>query len=150
RLFFGPASSSLTTGPAINDDYIKIHSGLSNHLIDLGGGNDTVILGVSGGYALNLANAEHLIGSAGDDFVTLVNNASGLTVDLGAAVTGDVLTLAGGANSLSLTNVEQVNSSDLSGAVVTSDVLTLQNNVSGLTVNLGQGTNTLNLAAGTN
>jgi hypothetical protein len=148
RLFFGPTTSSFTSLTGSTDDFIKIHQGLSGHLIDLGAGsNDTVILGVTGGYNLNLTNVEHLVGTGGDDFAGLVNNANGLTIDMGGG--NDNLQLAAGTNSISVTNVEQVNSADFTGTA-TNDMLTLLNNVSGVTVNLQQGNNTLNLAAGAN
>src|SRR6185437_10073262 len=55
RLFFNGVANPLTALTGAADDCIKIHSGLSNHLIDLGAGsNDTVILGVAGGYTLKL------------------------------------------------------------------------------------------------
>lgn len=55
--------------------------------------------------------------------------------------------LAGGINSLSVSNVEHLASSDYTGAAV-NDTLTLLNDVSGMTVDLAQGDNVLNLAAG--
>ena len=55
-------------------------------------------------------------------------------------------------NSVSVTNVESINTSDFVGntAGISNDTLTLLNDVNGITVNLQLGTNTLNLAAGTN
>jgi Ca2+-binding RTX toxin-like protein len=52
---------------------------------------------------------------------------------------------------MSLTNVDSILGSDFTGGTAPSDdTLTLLNDVSGLTVNLGDGNNTLNLAAGVN
>ena len=48
-----------------------------------------------------------------------------------------------------MTNVENISGNDFSGTA-SDDTLTLLNDVSGVTVNLGQGDNTLNLAAGSN
>src|SRR5262249_47583046 len=115
--------------------------------IDLGAGVDTLNIGSTNGM-FTLLNVEQLNGSAGDDFYTLNNTVTGLAVDLGAG-SNDGLTLANGANSLALTNVENVQTNDFSGPAI-DDTLTLTNNVSGVSVNLQQGDNTLNLAAGVN
>lgn len=138
------------TGVAINgtagDDYLMVSGNVFGHHIDLGGGNDTVLV-QAGGASLDLANVEHVVGSAGDDFVNLVYQAAGLTVDLGAG--NDSLNLAAGINSLGVSNVEILSTGDFNGAAV-DDTLTLQTDVTGLSVNLAQGHNTLNLAAGSN
>jgi hypothetical protein len=149
RLFFNAAANSLTAATGSNSDYVKISQNLSGHLIDLGAGtDDTVILGVTGGYNLNLANVEHLVGSSGADFVSLFNNVNGMSIDMGAG--NDTVNLANGSNSLSVTNVENLNGSDFAAGSVSNDTLTLLNDVSGLSVNLGNGINALNLAAGVN
>jgi VCBS repeat-containing protein len=150
RLFFNAASNPLSSlATSSNNDYVKINQGLSGHLIDLGAGtDDTVVLGTGGFYSLNLVNVENLVGSAGNDTASFTTNLNGLNVDLGGG-TGDFVNLANGANTLSVTNVENINATDFSGAA-SNDTLTLSNNVSGLSVNLAQGTNTLNLAAGAN
>ena len=149
RLFFNGAANSLTAATGSNDDFVKIGFNLSGHLIDLGAGtNDTVILGQTGGYNLNLANVEHLVGSGGDDFVGFLSDVNGLSIDMGGG--NDNVNLANGANSVSVTNVENLNGSDFAAGSVSNDILTLLNDVAGLSVNLANGTNTLNLAAGTN
>ena len=51
---------------------------------------------------------------------------------------------------MSVTNVENLNGSDFAAGSVSNDTLTLLNDVSGLSVNLANGINTLNLAAGAN
>src|SRR6185312_5099374 len=92
----------------------------------------------------------HLNGDSQDNSISLNNDVTGLAVDLG--VGNDNLNLASGTNSLSVSNVENINTADYFGgpAAASDDTLTLLNDVSGLTLNLQQGNNTLNLAAGTN
>ena len=149
RLFFGPPTNALTTLTGSSNDFLKIGFSLSGHQIDLGAGSsDTVMLGVTGGYNLNLVNVENVVGTAGNDFVNLVNNANGLAIDLGAG--SDNLNLAGGSNTLSVSNVENIFGTDFAAGTSSDDTLTLLNNVSGLSVNLANGSNTLNLAVGTN
>ncbi len=146
-LFFNAPGNALIAATGSNNDFVKIGFNLSNHPIDLGAGsNDTVLLGPAGGYTLNLANVENVVGSGGNDFVTLANDANGLSVDLGAGT--DNLNLANGANSISVNNVENILGTDFSGS--SDDTLTLLNDVSGVSVNLANGTNTLNLAGGSN
>ena len=149
-LFFG-GNGALTTLTGASNDFLTIGQNLFNRQIDLGAGaGDTVTLGVSGGYTLNLVNVENLAGtSSSNDFVGLTNLASGLAVDLGAGA-NDMLSLANGFNSLSVINVENVNGNDFAVGDISDDTITLLNNVFGVTVNLGNGTNTINLAAGTN
>ena len=143
----GPAA--LTTMTGSSDDYLTIGTGFGNRQVNLGGGNDTITLGVAGGYGLNLASVETVVGSGGNDFLNLMANAAGLVVDLGDGT--DNLSLAGGLNSLSITGVEGISGSDFgpTGPVV-NDQLTLQNQVSGVNISLGNGDNTMNLAAGSN
>ncbi len=149
RLFFNAQANPLTTLTGSNNDYVKINQGLSGHLIDLGGGtDDTVMLGVTGGYNLNLANVEHLTGTGGDDFVGFLSSVNGLTIDMGGG--NDNVNLANGSNSVSVANVENLNGSDFAVGSVSNDTLTLLNDVTGLSVNLANGNNTLNLAAGAN
>ena len=149
RLFFNAQANPLTILTGSNSDYVKIGQGLSGHLIDLGGGtDDTVMLGVTGGYNLNLANVEHLIGTGGDDFVGFLSNVNGLTIDMGGG--NDNVNLANGSNSVSVANVENLNGSDFAVGSISNDTLTLLNDVTGLSVNLANGNNTLNLAAGAN
>jgi hypothetical protein len=134
------------------DDYLRIGSNIFGHDINLGAGtNDTVLLNGSvfgTGYTLSLVGVEKLVGSSSDEFVNLTKNASGLVVDLGGG--NDHLNLAGGANTLSLLNVESVAGTDFGASPGVNDVLTLSNNVTGVDVSLGNGDNTMNLAAGVN
>jgi VCBS repeat-containing protein len=92
-----------------SNDSLVVNSSITGNgrLIDLGGGTDTLTLSSAGPYTLNLANIEHLVGSAGNDAVTLQHLvAGGMDVDLGAG--SDILTLANGGNSLTVKNVEGV------------------------------------------
>ncbi len=74
----------------------------------------------------------------------------GLSVDLGGG-SMDTLRLWGGANTVSVVNVEHIHANDfVLGGPAVDDTLTLSNNVTGVTVNLFNGNNTLNLAAGAN
>jgi Ca2+-binding RTX toxin-like protein len=133
-----------TTG----DDFLKVGNNIFGHQINLGGGTDTVILS-GGGYTLNLVGVENLTGSSGDDFVNLTTNANGLVVDLGAG-TNDNLNLAGGTNTLSIAGVESIGGSDFGATPGVNDVLNLLSTVSGLNISLGNGDNTMNLAASAN
>ncbi|TQF32037.1 VCBS domain-containing protein [Bradyrhizobium sp. UNPA324] len=133
------------------DDYLRVGANIFGHVINLGGGTgDTVLLnGIFGnGYTLNLAGVENLVGNGNDEFVNLTTNANGLVVDLGGG--NDQLSLAGGANTLSLIGVEGISGSDFGAAPGVNDVLTLSTTVAGLNISLGNGDNTMNLAAGAN
>ena len=148
-LGFGGNTNTFFGTNNVNGDFLVIGTGLSGHTINMqGGGTDTVILAGAGNYAIGLLNTEVLTGSTGNDTVNLSTTLSGMSVDLGAGT--DVLSLAGGINSLTVNNVETITTADFSGAA-SNDTLTLVNNASGgMIVNLQQGNNTLNLAAGSN
>ena len=62
----------------------------------------------------------------------------------------DSVNLANGVNSVGVVDVEAISGNDFGGLNPSDDTLTLLNNVSGILINLGDGNNTLNLAAGTN
>ena len=144
----GITLNAVTTLTGNANDFIVVNPGMNGLPIDLGGGvGDTVILGSAAFYSLNLVNVENVTGSSGNDTVNLQHNANGLAVDLGGG--NNTVNLANGANSLSVTNVQNINGTDFSGAP-SNDTLTLLNDVSGVSINLGQGTNTLDLAAGSN
>jgi hypothetical protein len=140
--FNGTLSIVSTTG---TDDYLTVGPSVFNRQIDLGSGNDTVT--ITSSTQLNLANVENVVGTNNDDFLTLVNLANGLSINLAGG--NDFLSLASGNNSISVNNVENINGSDF-GATAVNDSLTLLNNVSGVSVSLGNGTNTVQLAAGAN
>ncbi|MEZ2144669.1 VCBS domain-containing protein [Bradyrhizobium sp. DN5] len=134
------------------DDYLRIGSNIFGHQINLGGGvADTVLLNGSvfgNGYTLNLTGVENLVGSNSDEFVNLTNNADGLVVNLGGG--NDHLGLVGGTNTLSLVDVEGIAGSDFGATPGVNDVLNLSTTVTGLEISLGNGDNTMNLAAGAN
>ncbi|WP_276017372.1 VCBS domain-containing protein [Bradyrhizobium sp. C-145] len=134
------------------DDYLRIGSNIFGHQINLGGGGaDTVLLNGSvfgNGYTLNLAGVGNLVGSNSDEFVNLTNHADGLVVNLGAG--NDHLSLVGGTNTLSLVDVEGIAGSDFGATPGVNDVLNLSTTVTGLEISLGNGDNTMNLAAGAN
>ncbi|MHC4050467.1 VCBS domain-containing protein [Bradyrhizobium sp. 25ACV] len=142
------------TAPVIGtagDDYLRVGANIFGHGINLGAGaGDTVLLnGIFGnGYTLNLSGVENLVGNGNDEFVNLTTTANGLVVNLGGG--NDQLNLAGGANTLSLIGVEGVGGSDFGVAPGVNDVLTLSTIVTGLNISLGNGDNTMNLAAGAN
>ncbi|MBR1287760.1 beta strand repeat-containing protein [Bradyrhizobium ottawaense] len=142
------------TAPVIGtagDDYLRVGANVFGHGINLGAGTgDTVLLnGTFGnGYTLNLSGVENLVGSGNDEFVNLTTTANGLVVDLGGG--NDQLNLAGGANTVSLIGVEGVGGSDFGATPGVNDVLTLSTTVTGLNISLGNGDNTMNLAAGAN
>ena len=139
-----------TINGSASDDTLTFVNSTFNVTVDLGGGNDTVDILAGTGFfsSLSLFNVEHLTGSAGDDSVALQNTVSGLSVDFGTG--NDSLTLANGSNSISVSNVENIGSSDFAEGTSSDDTLTLLNDVTGVSINLNNGTNTLNLAAGVN
>jgi len=63
-------------------------------------------------------------GGTADDYIVVQNAVTGVTFDLG--IGNDTLTLASGANTLSVTSVETVASADFLGPV-SNDVLTFSN-----------------------
>ena len=142
------SGSAAVTSMTGTDDYLTIGQGFFGHQIDLGAGTaDTLTLGVSGGYNLNLLSVENVVGSGGDDFVGMLATVNGLAIDLGASTNGDTVNLASGTNTVSVVNVENLNVNEVGAS---NDTLTLTNLVSGLSINLGLGINTINLAAGSN
>ncbi|WP_340670738.1 VCBS domain-containing protein [Bradyrhizobium ottawaense] len=144
-------SNTAPVSGTAGDDYLRVGANIFGHGINLGAGTgDTVLLnGTFGnGYTLNLSGVENLVGSGNDEFVNLTTIANGLVVDLGGG--NDQLNLAGGANTLSLIGVEGVGGSDFGATPGVNDVLTLSTTVTGLNISLGNGDNTMNLAAGAN
>jgi VCBS repeat-containing protein len=139
-------------------DTATFTAGLYLTTIDLGDGDDTVVL-TNANYVpstdyptlvfstFGLLDVEHLVGGSENTYVTLSNNVAGLNVDFGGG--SDTLVLANGTNSVNLTDVETISGSDFSG-IASDDALTLLNSVTGVTVNLGLGANTLNLAGVSN
>lgn len=130
------------------DDFITGGINLSGRLIDLGAGTgDTINLIGSPSYNLNLANVENVNGTAADEFLNLTSAANGLVINLGSGT--DTLLLNATNNTLSVVDVESVQSTDF-GAMVADDTLTFQTNVSGVSLNLGNGNNVVNLTGGVN
>jgi hypothetical protein len=78
---------------------------------------------------------EHVVGSGGNDIVTLSNTANGLTVDLGAGT--NTLNLAAGINSIAATP----GSSLFINGTASQDSLTFSNTANGQFVDLGAGGN---------
>ena len=108
---FLSGSAAVTSMTGTTDDYLTIGQGFFGHQIDLGAGTaDTITLGVSGFYTLNLLGVEYVVGSGGDDSVNLTANAAGLSVDLGGG--NNSLNLAAGINSLSVSGVANVGGTD--------------------------------------
>ncbi len=71
--------------------------------VDLGGGNDTLVLS-NGGNTINVWNVETLIGGTGNDLVVTPTDVNGV-IDLGAGV--DFLQLAGSnGNTVTIANIE--------------------------------------------
>src|SRR5262249_1153884 len=64
--------------------------------VDLGDGNDTLSFG-GVGLTLTALNIEHIVGTAVNDGLTLLNTVNGLDISLGGGTTG-FLNLAAGAN----------------------------------------------------
>jgi Ca2+-binding RTX toxin-like protein len=124
-------------------DFLSVDSQVTNgRLIDLGGDVDTLTLAEFGSptYNLNISNVENINSTGGIETVNLQNAVSGLSVDLGGGF--DTLNLANGNNMVATTNVEFINGG--SG----DDIVTYiqDGSVTNQKVDLGLGTNVLNLA----
>ena len=114
--------------------------------IDLGIGDDTLVL-AGANTSFSAVGIEHISGNAADNSIVLNNNVDGIAIDLGGG--SNAVFLANGANSVSLTNVGSIWGNDFGGAA-SDNSLTLLSTVDGVLINLAQGSNTLNLAAGVN
>ncbi|NBX20631.1 MAG: hypothetical protein EBR58_04295, partial [Betaproteobacteria bacterium] len=121
-------------------DTITISSQLtdvSNTLIDLGSGTDSLTLGNFANTG-TIANIESVTGNSGVDQVTLSTTLTAGQINLGAG-TADKVTLANGTNSLTATGVETINGG--TGA----DTLTLGDASTAGQIDLGAGADVLNL-----
>ena len=83
-----------------------------NPIIDLGAGDNTLNFGAQN-MTLTALNIQHINGGAPDDWLTLNNDVSGVSIDLGGG--NDHLSLANGVNSVSVANVENIIGSDFTG-----------------------------------
>jgi Ca2+-binding RTX toxin-like protein len=100
-------------------DNLTLGLNANGRVIDLaGGGTDTLTLQEFGTpvYNLNLFNVESLVSTGGIDTVNLQNVANGMSVDLGGGF--DILNLAAGANTVTVTNIEAVNGNSGSDTIV--------------------------------
>ena len=105
-LGFAPGKSFYgTTG----DDTILTGTNSNLRLFDLGDGvSDAITLNGAGTYLANFLNVEFIIGTAGgNENVYLQNVASGVAINL-LGGTGDALTLANGANIVTIGGIENV------------------------------------------
>ena len=116
---------------------------LINANLDLGGGTDSVALNIFGGATVNLAltNVETVTSAGGVSTVNLANAANGLDIDLGTGF--QTLNLASTGNTVTVRNVETLNAFGSADDTVT---FFKEASIVNQTVNLGGGTNVLNLA----
>ena len=116
---------------------------LINANLDLGGGTDSVALNIFGGATVNLAltNVETVTSAGGVSTVNLANAANGLDIDLGTGF--QTLFLASTGNTVTVRNAETLNAFGSADDTVT---FFKEASIVNQTVNLGGGTNVLNLA----
>jgi hypothetical protein len=140
------------------DDVLVADNNINGRVINLGGGNDALYLGLGGGtpqtIGLNLTSVE-TIGMAGGAHPGGISEATGsLTVQMLSVLNGtsvdlgnfnDTLNLFNGNNVVTATNIENINAFGPTG----NDTVTMNADLTqNLSVNLGGGTNVLNLALG--
>jgi hypothetical protein len=135
------AESIVITGGPGNDTKV-LSAPMLNGQVDLGVGNDTLIL-ANGTNSATVANTETVIGGAGDDTITLSTAAVNTRVDLGGG--NDKLMLGNFTNAVSVANVETIVGGSGNDTVVLTTPLT-----AGMSVDLGAGSNRLALANGRN
>ena len=126
------------------DDYVTYSASLiAGDTVDLAGGTgDTLTLEATSN-TVALSNVENVIGTSGNDQLTLTNAVTGVNINLMGGT--DTLNVASGFSSISISGVENI--SGTGG----SHTLTFNTAVSGVTVDFGGGGgDVLNLAAGTN
>jgi Ca2+-binding RTX toxin-like protein len=143
--FGGLAGGVPLFGRAVSDD-LTMGVNANGRLIDLGGDNDTLTLGLSGqSYSLDLANVETLIGSFGNETVSMLSAVTNLSIDLSFG-TADTLNLSNGDDVVTVRNVETVFGFDGTDTVtfVHDDVL------GGQSFDLGLGDNDTLILAGSN
>jgi Ca2+-binding RTX toxin-like protein len=141
---FGLAAGVPLFGRNGATDLLTMGTNANGRLIDLAGGVDTLTLGTANaGYSLNLANVENLVGSFGDETVSLLSTAVNMSIDLSFGA-NDVLNLSNGNDTVTVLNVETV--SDFGGT----DTVTFVHNdpTAGQSFNLGLGENDTLILAG--
>ena len=124
------------------DDLLTIQTNVTGLDVNLGDGTDTIWL-ANGSNSISVTDVENVNGSdftgglnPSDDTLTLLNNVSGVNVNLGEGA--NTLNLAEGVNSFdNLWNVNLVNGS------ASDDTLTLSGNPAN-TIDLGDGNDTVN------
>jgi Calpain family cysteine protease len=131
-------SNVILGGPG--DDTKVLAAPIVNGYVDLGGGNNTLIL-ATGTNSATVANTQTIIGGTGNDTITLSTAAVNTHVDLGAG--NDKLILGNFTNIVSIANVETIVGGSGNDTVTLTTPLT-----PGMSVDLGGGNNTLTLAAG--
>ena len=113
-------------------DNIIMGSNASGRLINLGSDDDTLTIGTAGAYNLNLTNVEHLVGSSGNDTFNM-SSVIGNNMTVDTSFGNDILNLANGSNTVTVSNVDTVNA--FGGA---NTVTFLQNgSTAGYSFNLG-------------
>lgn len=129
-------------------DNLTMGLNANGRFIDLAdGGTDTLTLATGGGYNLNLSRVEILSGSGGNDFVTLQNPVSGMSINLNGGT--DSLNLANGGNNVTVSGTESIHGGAGPDTVTLSDSTPVTIN-SIETVNGGSGNDqvTINADAG--
>jgi hypothetical protein len=134
------AATKVIPGTSGNDT-IKLPNAVTYASIDLGAGNDTLIL-ANGTNSAVVANTETILGGTGADSISIVSPAVGACIDLGAG--NDLVVLGNFTNSATISNVETIIGG--SGA----DTIKLGTALVNGSVDLGAGSDTLQLANGAN
>ncbi|WP_158292022.1 beta strand repeat-containing protein [Paracraurococcus ruber] len=125
------------------DDVVTLAGTILDATVDLGGGNDRLVIATGSNTSLTVRNTETILGNNGADIVVLGTPVTNGVVDLGGA--RDQLTLSSaGPNSLTASNVETI----IGGAAA--DNVTLGTAMRAAVVDLGGGADRLVLANGTN
>ena len=144
----GGSGNDVVTADSQFFNDITQFSGSRTRQYDLGGGTDTITMsGSADGIAI--ANVETVDGGGGSDRLALLAGGQSVTVTsietiLGGSGTDTVTLSDSGETVSSMSAVETVNGGS------SADSVTLTATTTGLTISLSGGTDTLNLAAGTN
>jgi VCBS repeat-containing protein len=123
-----------------NDDFITLSNSAAGLAVDLGAGTNDNLNLANGANTLSVTNVETLNGNdfsaSSDDTLTLLNNVSGVSINLGNGT--NTINLAAGANTL----VNAFGTNIINGTE-SDDSLTVVNGLYQSTVDLGGGTDTL-------